>query len=1021
MRQVKKYLALAALIACGMSVSCVKEKSPSREEGSQIVFNASTGYESGPFVRTEYSGAMVDVGTRRYERIDWVLGSDQIRILCEAAEDGPAADYAISGAITNTGEISSSATITPLVRYGLHWGTGDHYFYALYPAPGMKSNYAFTDRTVSEANAKIEAVTGNKAKITGVIPATQELFKVESTGVHEYKANLNYGYLYAKKKTTPSGSGSVQLDFNPLFTAFEFTLLGQTGNIINSKMTSVKLSTTSSKMTGKFEAELAMTASPVITSVGTTGKEVTATLPDGGILLDDTTPVKFTLLALPFDQTNLTLSLFFANGQKRTLELKDSGQWLTVGACKKVYIRNLGVPDIYTYVLEHTGPVVTLSDGSSAQVLYRNNEGAGSTNVGPFETYKTTDGGTTKIPVDVEVLAYAPADAHGNPVMSGGKIAWQSTRPEGLTSAVPSGTQVDREMTATVSKYVGSETTVTESELINHARKLKSNGTASNKDLSLYDIEKLSTPRASGKPVTANCYVVDRAGTYRFPVVYGNSIDWTKSGKPGYVNGVNVYSYYDGTPSGSDSNQYDVIHHLQNCNASWIKTPYILDDMSITDLTKVEAVVVWEDVKDASQSFITVDPALVNVTGTNRFWDPVNNTWKANVPYIQFTIPMGAIDEDETKEPAERVTGIRQGNAVIALRRKSDNVILWSWHIWVTDGYDTDGDWMGDSMTPIRVPTRNSTVTSYNMMLPMNVGWCNNSTISRYPDRVWYVRIRQTEGDAEPIIFKVVQGHTAVMEEYRAGEPYYQWGRKDPFIPSDGHSRSTSSHSGVGKNKDAYSPTGYTLFRNDMGVTVYRFTNQLSGGCVSYSIQNPHYYYCSENTIDNGTYEFNWMKATYPFNLWNMANGNAIGEDIKVSKTVYDPCPPGYSVPHYKAFTWFTSTGEDGHAEIELIEDMDGDGVITENDIEVGFYFKTGQGGNTIFFPQSGVRCGMHYFEEGWLGEVHSVRGDGLAWTAASRNRQRAYNLYIDYSLRVEPFHNNGRDMAVPVRPCKEL
>ena len=56
---------------------------------------------------------------------------------------------------------------------------------------------------------------------------------------NEYKANMNYAYMYAAKKASPSDAGSVRLEFLPLVTSFEFTILGQPGNVINSKLTTV--------------------------------------------------------------------------------------------------------------------------------------------------------------------------------------------------------------------------------------------------------------------------------------------------------------------------------------------------------------------------------------------------------------------------------------------------------------------------------------------------------------------------------------------------------------------------------------------------------------------------------------------------------------------------------------------------------------------------------------------------------------------------------------------------------------
>ena len=48
------------------------------------------------------------------------------------------------------------------------------------------------------------------------------------------------------------------------------------------------------------------------------------------------------------------------------------------------------------------------------------------------------------------------------------------------------------------------------------------------------------------------------------------------------------------------------------------------------------------------------------------------------------------------------------------------------------------------------------------------------------------------------------------------------------------------------------------------------------------------------------------------FNLWN-ADNNTNGKnfnDNPVTKTVYDPCPAGFTLPPSNAFTGFTTTGE---------------------------------------------------------------------------------------------------------------
>ena len=226
-----------------------------RSVGKPIQFGASTGYRNGASTKTEYSGrdetgSMVS-SSSGWERIDWVPEKDRIRILCAAAGNGPTADYTITGTPSVSGA-RSIAGITPTNLNGLQWGSGDHYFYAMYPAPGMRSNYGFTDNNpVLESNARIES-SGDKAVLTGVIPDEQEAYLVG----REFKANMNYAYMYAATKVSGGAAGEVSLSFHPLVTTFEFTFLTPSDAAITGKLTSVSLSSSSTSLSGTFVATL---------------------------------------------------------------------------------------------------------------------------------------------------------------------------------------------------------------------------------------------------------------------------------------------------------------------------------------------------------------------------------------------------------------------------------------------------------------------------------------------------------------------------------------------------------------------------------------------------------------------------------------------------------------------------------------------------------------------------------------------------------------------------------------------
>ncbi len=346
-KKIHRLFICAVLLSAPLTglVSCQQMLDDCGRKDGEIRFGVSTGYSNGIATRTEYSGKDEDnslvSSSSSYERIDWVSGSDRIRILCEAAGNGPTADYAIAGTPTVNGA-KSSAGIAPVAENGLQWGEGDHYFYAMYPAPGMSSNYGFMDNNpVLGSNAVLEPAEGDKATLTGVIPAAQEA--ILPSGGREFKANMNYAYMYAATKVSAGQGGDVTLLFKPLVTTFEFTFLTPADAAMTGKLTSVSLSSSSTPLAGTFVATLGEGGVEGITTQDTVG-EVTVTLPGGGVELSSDDEYKVTLLTLPVAQTDLTLTLNFEGGVRRTLALKDNGTYITVGACRKVYIRNLNVP-----------------------------------------------------------------------------------------------------------------------------------------------------------------------------------------------------------------------------------------------------------------------------------------------------------------------------------------------------------------------------------------------------------------------------------------------------------------------------------------------------------------------------------------------------------------------------------------------------------------------------------------------------------------------------------------------------
>ena len=915
--------------------------------GKPVRFTVNSYYENGPKTRTSYSGEFYG-DSPRFERIDWV-DADLLRVWAQLADVSANGDFKVVSHETDSDNGRNS--VAQVESYGdpLCWlNYGVHTFYALYPSP-------VTD------GVNAGKVTLNKDVITATIPATQVV--TAASGSKVFKPDMNYAYMWAA--TTADYREEVPLAFNPLMTTFEFTVASD--GTTPFQLTSFVLSTDDASpfIAGDFTAKVSanLTSCPV-TSVSNGSRTITVNL--GNVEVSQTAPVTFTIFALPWELTHLTMQFNIAGGITKKLELKqrasetDPYEFVTFAAGKKYRITNLNVPgDGWTYTLEEVVPNAPME---------RNVPTGGTATKGMY-SYRTK--GSDKEPVTMK-FRYSPADEDGNNLEH-----WSTDLPAWLTSLVVGAHTGEQNpddpftLTGTYTVLDAMEVDIV-NEIKEHIEILKGNGNngASSsfpQDLALYDIDNLTSARSAGAK-TANSYVVDRAGWYMFPLVYGNAIDWEKASS----NGRNVGAYYDGQSDGwGDS--YAVLHRFRNYLNNGITSPYILDDTGL-GVDQVEAVIVWEDIT-SDKLFINA-PSIVATPLTTALYVDQNGTPKT-VPYIKFNV-----DADN----------IRQGNAVIALREKEgDRRIIWSWHIWVTD---TD-------LSTVTVYTRSSVnpVVPSNQMLKVNLGWCDAKVVTGrvYTPRKYFVEVKQETGNADPVVFAVTQTADPSVSTSIGSAPCYQYGRKDPFIPVKGELMSLV-------NKESSSPAGYTVVLGSTSIP-YVSAGGNSDGNVSYGIQNPHTMY--------GRGELNGWVASLQRNLWDMTetatNAHSYqsgapnaGRDKKVVKTVYDPCPPGFSVPNYTAFTIFTKTG--GNVSTSNYSGWNTENPETEDGL--GFLLNTSdEGGQTILFPYQGFRS---------EGIVYS----GPFYLLNSKSAGDRYSVMFNIG---GPMRDVTKSNAYQVRPIKEM
>ena len=306
-------------------------------------------------------------------------------------------------------------------------------------------------------------------------------------------------------------------------------------------------------------------------------------------------------------------------------------------------------------------------------------------------------------------------------------------------------------------------------------------------------------------------------------------------------------------------------------------------------------------------------------------------------------------------------SSIRQGNAVIAIKDASD-AILWSWHVWVTD----------EDINDVIEITNHQNV-KYNFM-PVNLGQCDGNTIT-YVERS--CKVKFTAGDqSKEITIKQLANVIATGDNH----PYYEWGRKDPFYPSNGMDNTT---------KTWYDKEGIPSTDNPAKANL-----STGAACIKNYILKPNVMHAT-NTADK-----------LFLNLWSANNSSVSFSDPSVTiKTIYDPCPVGFRLPVSNCFSGFTTTGESVESTSEI------NGFYDDNRIGWCLYTDATRS-RTIFFPSTGWR---NYVTSA----VKGVNVWGYYWYGILYDMQDAQGMDIgkEYLRNRNKTH---RAFAGSIRPCSD-
>ena len=900
----------------------------------------------------KFSGEVVSISTGLAERIDWEVG-DQITIAHYFEPEGlhpAAAIYKINSVDKSSdGSRSIGGTLVP-VGAPLLWNDNDQADrFAAFPVVGygmLWTGFVY-DGGWSKTLGLVHTTQGGHDAVD-VIPSVQYCTKSEDRNYKSpttlptypqgrpetwYAPNMKYAHMIAHK-FVPAGphTEGLSLEFHPHFSSVEVKLVKPsdlTGSVelVSAKLTAGSGLLTSPMLIGNplitlrtdrasFIAQDFLTTPPEgdnapyyvspagclytygATSVET-GNEITMFFkkadgtPDKPVL-DADKPTSFTFLLFPAtDVTQLELTLELEiNGGTETKVMKlqtvDAGlnkQWIPLPAGKKLTISNMTTwPDSNPdYILQIPDVINVYANGwdnnhqynseSFNYYSYRRVGGQNLLNVtakyslskdGPWFSQNDSN-----MPDDLKELIYHYGSVRAN-------IFRTRHLEEGYFVA---SINVNKNP---VTPTLGSDNRTT------RAATLRSRGTngfteEAPQDLSLTDplTGNLRTGEAA-LPQTANCYIIQKGGWYMFPCVYGNAIDYKEAPTPPYWN---TQAYAPAMPSSVNSSTF-----LTPFRSNM--TPFCHNRQSNGNVEQFiknyEAVIIWQDVALGEQ-FLTIPAEVWNsqpvgrISGKGMHKAELVGT-SGEVPYVRFYI-------DPNK--------IQEGNVLIGVREASsgaDRYVIWSWHIWIS----------AENLTVQQVNMSESN-TEPNQLLSVPLGW-NKEAEFIYPERQFYVQFTQTS-DKKKKVALVRQHGGEAYAEIRGTLTYYQWGRKDPFI---GVVDSHGSDYGyvTPANKTWSSPGNYTMEGSDNRSVPYL---DATTNTPELSISKPNYMYGYYNESASGTFDDPKISGYYTLahaNLWDATRTYSTVADRVPVKTIFDPCPPGFSVPRRNFLTGLLTEGK---------------------------------------------------------------------------------------------------------------
>lgn len=248
-----------------------------------------------------------------------------------------------------------------------------------------------------------------------------------------------------------------------------------------------------------------------------------------------------------------------------------------------------------------------------------------------------------------------------------------------------------------------------------------------------------------------------------------------------------------------------------------------------------------------------------------------------------------------------QISGFKKGNVILAAYSDENKTqILWTWHIWLTDkpadirsgNYTKMDRFLGATFAPALVQNTND----------KTIGWGTNENLA----------LQATLGF------------------------YYQWGRKDPIIGPPGINSGSSNEN---SSATEVASSGWWKKETD-GWKYYTTIPVKNKAAIPEVVKDPTAFYRSTTTKGANTSQ--WFPESFADGytnvaLWGYAVKNYSIAGQTFSKTMHDPCPPGYRTPFHFSWRYDGShkyaEGDGGEARTNLDTENDygNYGIVTDD------------------------------------------------------------------------------------------